>query len=249
MRESVQKGTVILQVSATDADFSRRSDNVHFVLSGPGAAAFYVESTTGRVLVNAALDYEKVKLYDLTVMAIDRGTPPRNSTAPVRIDVINDNDNPPSFVQRRYSVTLAENFTAGQVFLTLQAIDADWPTAAPNDNMEFSITSGNSDGVFFNYKTGGLVVFTQLDYETRAWHRLIIRAVDCALCNSSDPRLSAFVTVDINVTDVNEFWPKFPVTHYYQSVAENQPSGHTVFQVHIARSTSLNVTSLLGRRT
>nr|KAG5696279.1 hypothetical protein BaRGS_019981 [Batillaria attramentaria] len=229
--ESAQKGTEIVRVSAVDRDFSHRPDNVHYILNGLAASTFYIQSNTGQILLNGPLDHERTAQYRLTVMAVDRGTPPRNSTVPVTIHVVDENDNPPVFLQSNYSVVLPEDYPLEQIFLNVTATDADDDVSS---TLEFSITSGNSDGIFFNHKSGGLVLMSPLDYETRTSHRLIVRAVDCSSASSCEgaARLSAFVTVDVTVTDVNEFDPKFPVAHYYESVPENVNKYLTVFQVH-----------------
>ncbi|KAL8622280.1 hypothetical protein ACOMHN_043803 [Nucella lapillus] len=229
VKESLQKGTEILQVSAMDRDYSHRNDNVHYVLSGASAATFYIQTNTGKILLNGPLDHERTGRYHLRAMAIDRGTPPRNATVPITIEVLDENDSPPVFHRGHFFVSLREDYPLQQIFLTVNATDAD---EGANADLEYSITSGNSDGVFYNYKSGGLFVLTPLDYEARQSHRLIVRAVDCASCGEGVPRLSAFVTVDVNVTDVNEFEPQFPVSHYYQTVSENLQANLTVFQVH-----------------
>lgn len=228
VKESLQKGAEILQVSAIDSDYSHRNDNVQYVLSGPAAATFYIQTNTGKILLNGPLDRERTSRYDLTAMAVDRGTPPRNASVPVIIHVLDENDNPPVFHRQHFFVSLEENYPKEQVFLTVNATDAD---EGANADLEYSITSGNSDGIFYNYKTGGLFVLSSLDYETRRSHRLIVRAVDCASCGEGAPRLSAFVTVDVNVTDVNEFAPRFPVAYYHETVAESLKSYLTIFQV------------------
>ncbi|KAL8616761.1 hypothetical protein ACOMHN_017798 [Nucella lapillus] len=239
VRESLQRGTELLTVSAEDAEDSsgdnnnnnnnKNNNNVHYVLSGPSASTFYMQAGTGRILLSGALDHERSGRYELRAMAVDRGTPPRNRTVPVTIQVLDDNDNPPRFHNRQYHVSLVENYPLGQVFLTLNATDAD---EGPHGELEYHLTSGNSSGVFACGRNGALALLSSLDFESQPSHRLVISAVDCVGCPAGAPRLSAFVTVVVNVTDVNEFAPQFPLTHYYGTVAENLNGYLTVFQVH-----------------
>lgn len=56
--------------------------------------SFYIESTTGKIRVNNALDYEKITQYNLTIKAFDGIY---DDKATVRISIKNVNDNPPVF--------------------------------------------------------------------------------------------------------------------------------------------------------
>ena len=74
---SVNIGTAI---AATDAD----NDELTYTLGGIDAAAFAMESTTGQLQTNAALDYETKSIYTVTVSVSD-GTD--TATITVTIDV------------------------------------------------------------------------------------------------------------------------------------------------------------------
>ncbi|KAI8798258.1 protein dachsous, partial [Biomphalaria glabrata] len=230
--ELAVRGQVVLQVSAIDNDTNYRGDNINYTLIGSGTSFFYIRQRTGQIFYNGGIDYEQTKQYQLTAVATDRGIPAKNATIPVIIRVLDENDNPPLFLENSYSITLDENFTTQKVFMTVNATDAD---SGPNAEIKFSITSGNTEGIFFNPRgEGGLIIMQdmQLDYETQTHHRLIMRAMDCYNCSKSTVRLSAFVTVDIFVRDVNEFKPKFPVKFYLEEVHENATEGTFVFQAN-----------------
>ena len=115
MKESLLKGAAVAQVSAVDRDYSHREDNVHYALSGAGAATFYVEPGTGRVVLNGPLDRERTDRYLLTVTAVDRGNPPRNASATLTVHVLDENDNPPVFHRRHFFVSLEESYPKEQV--------------------------------------------------------------------------------------------------------------------------------------
>ena len=57
-----------------------------------------------------------------------------------------------------------------------------------------------------------------LDYESQTSYRLTLVARDCVGCGgaAAAARRSAFVTVEVEVEDVNESTPLFPVQHYVQ---------------------------------
>ena len=74
-------------VSATDAD----SDTLMYSLSGLDATAFRIDSTTGQLKTQAALDYETKHIYTVTVTASDSSL---TDTITVVINVINVDDTP-----------------------------------------------------------------------------------------------------------------------------------------------------------
>ena len=187
-----------MQVSAVDEDNSHRGDSdINYTLAGPGSSVFHMSQRTGHISLTSPLDYEARPVYSLVATASDRGTPPRNTSVSVTITVDDMNDNPPVFVLEHYSVSLPEDYPSSQEFLRVNATDAD---AGRHGELRYSITSGNSDGLFINVE-GGLVLMEgmHLDYEAATHHRLILRAMDCQRCDDATPRLSAFVTVDIQV--------------------------------------------------
>ena len=233
MSELAQKGTPVLQVTATDEDVSQHGDNINYRLQGKGSHLFYIHQRTGQITYRGGADYDQKKRYDLTVVATDRGIPPKNASARVTIFIDDENDNAPQFVKADgYSIDLLENQAPEDVFLYVNATDAD---SGQNAAIRYFITSGNSEGIFQNHNSnGGLMIMKnmKLDYETQTSHRLIMKAVDCANCPKSSPKLSAFVTVDINVLDVNEEEPSFPIKHYYEKVEEGAKIGTVVFRAH-----------------
>ncbi len=108
----------------------------------------------------------------------------------------------------------------------VEATDAD---EGNNGRVVFEIASGNDDRKFqMDPNSGILSVSNNLDFETRKVHRLIIKAED----SSPGTRMSAFTTVIVNVSDVNEFGPKFPVLMYLETVYEGVEVGSYVFTAH-----------------
>ncbi|ESO98121.1 hypothetical protein LOTGIDRAFT_174335 [Lottia gigantea] len=230
--EASNRGDLLLQVRATDKDNTHHHDDIDYTLISGSTDIFQIRRRTGEIFLNGDLDREKVGQYTLKVMATDRGDTPKSSTSNINIIVTDVNDNAPYFLEKDYFKILPENFTSEQVFLIVGAEDAD---IGPNADIQYTITSGNGKGLFIIHGTKGeisIMTGMELDYETDQSHRLIIRAVDCKSCPQEVTKLSAFVTVDINVTDINDSKPKFPVDHYVESVYENRPVRSIVFQAH-----------------
>ena len=65
--------------------------------------------TRGRILTTRSLDREDVAVYQLTLVAEDRGISPLSTTVPLIISVIDQNDNSPAFSQNMWSIELTEN--------------------------------------------------------------------------------------------------------------------------------------------
>ena len=57
-----------------DCDFSYRQDNVHYSLQWPRPGLFYIDSSTGAIMLKGALDRERRggDKYNLVAMATDR---------------------------------------------------------------------------------------------------------------------------------------------------------------------------------
>ncbi|NXD74324.1 PCDG7 protein, partial [Eolophus roseicapillus] len=79
-----------------------------------------------RVVTSGKLDREKVSEYNVTVRAVDSGSPAKKSSVVLALRVLDVNDNAPIFAEPRYSARLAENNAAGALVLTVRASDADW---------------------------------------------------------------------------------------------------------------------------
>lgn len=68
----------------------------------------------GSVFVADDLDFEVCKDYYLTIEAWDGGNPPLSSATVVTIDLMDVNDNAPTFSQDIYNVLVSEDASFGQ---------------------------------------------------------------------------------------------------------------------------------------
>jgi protocadherin Fat 1/2/3 len=60
------------------------------------------------VTVLEPLDYERARVYQLTVQATDGGNPPLSNQATVNVTITDVNDNAPIFIQNSYSALISE---------------------------------------------------------------------------------------------------------------------------------------------
>lgn len=72
---------------------------------------FYL-APSGELKLNRALDRETQSTYNLTVKAVDTGSPPNEEDQIIFVTVTDVNDNPPRFVERTYTANVDENKAA-----------------------------------------------------------------------------------------------------------------------------------------
>lgn len=86
------------QVSATDIDEGTNSHILYHIVDGNHDNAFVIEPPfSGLVKTNIVLDREIRDTYRLTIIATDEGSPQLTGTSTLRIDIVDANDNQPTF--------------------------------------------------------------------------------------------------------------------------------------------------------
>lgn len=85
--ENTAATTAVGSVSASDADVGQTRS--YRITGGNTSNTFAINSSTGAITVNAALDYETKSLYSLQVTVDDNGSPTASASAPVTITILN----------------------------------------------------------------------------------------------------------------------------------------------------------------
>lgn len=101
--ENNAPGAQVAQVAATDADAGLNGAVRYSIPDSQAAAFFSVDERDGRVFAVQTLDREERDRYELFVLAADSAEPASarlTSTAVLVVDVLDENDSPPSFEQR-----------------------------------------------------------------------------------------------------------------------------------------------------
>ncbi len=88
VREGSPVGTIVGTVSAQDPDVAQQL--TYSIIAGNTGGAFAINSTTGRITVanTAALDWEVLQVFNLTIQVTDNGTPVRSDTGVIQIEVL-----------------------------------------------------------------------------------------------------------------------------------------------------------------
>ncbi|XP_040296233.1 protocadherin Fat 2 [Bufo bufo] len=226
IQEDAKIGSVVVKVKANDID---KEDNgwVRYSLLNP-TDKFTIDSVTGDLTVKSVLDRELLPKYKLKVEARDQPKKDRQlfSVTDVVITLEDVNDNAPYCRPVTGNVKIAEDIPIGTVLYFVDAQDID---SGPNGEVSYTLIN-NEQGIFSVEKfTGALILEKELDFETRTFYNLTVRATDAG---HPFPH-SSICHVEIEVLDVNENLqtPLFRTFVFSSSVLENSPPGTLVLSI------------------
>ncbi|XP_053556199.1 protocadherin-23 [Bombina bombina] len=232
--EFTKSETFITSVTATDRDSELFGPITYRILSP--LKGFVINSTTGFVYTDMPVGVkEKNTVLKILVEANDNGKPPLASTAILEVDFHDVNNYSPQFSEEIYHVYISEDAVVGEGVLTFTATDLDW--THENANIDFSLTSGNSNNLFYvenirvlskpHYVTvGKLVINNVLDREAYPTHKLVLLA-----SNQGIPSLSSSAIIFIHILDSNDNPPVFSTTEHHINVREHHPVNNAVIMI------------------
>nr|XP_060630169.1 protocadherin beta-16-like isoform X2 [Anolis sagrei ordinatus] len=207
IKEDSPLNTVIALFSITDKD---SGDNGKTMCSVPMNLPFALTTSKNnyyQLMIQNPLDREMVPEYNVTITAVDRGSPRLTSTRIIYVQVSDVNDNTPVFEKSLFEMRLQENNIPGLLMGSVHAIDLDMEQ---NGKVTYSLLPGNIGGspsasyISVNSETGNVYALRSLDYEQTKDFRATVRASDGGI-----PPLSSDVVVQVMVTDENDNAPFF----------------------------------------
>lgn len=157
--ETAQPDTIIKSITSTDRD-SASLTRLTYELRGENSNLFNLNSKTGALLVancltpglSPCLDFERKTHYNLTVTAYDGFG--LNSTVPLRIQLLDANDNVPRFERSLYETEIEENADHFDTPLFVHATDLDISSVITynliSETIESPSTSTNSHNPMIN---------------------------------------------------------------------------------------------------
>ncbi|CAL1267158.1 unnamed protein product [Larinioides sclopetarius] len=220
--EDAAIGTTVLVVEASDGDVGENARISYFIEDNP---EFTIDSTTGAISTSQPLDRELTAGFVLVVTAQDHGSPSLSDTINVEIEVLDVNDNPPTFVLPSYAASIREDALVGSSVIQVSASDKD---IGLSGQVRYTFSGGeDGDGAFIVEPTSGIIRTNQLlDRESVPLYRLTVHAVD----RGATP-LSSAATVTVNIEDVNDNPPRFDIDVVKLFVSENSPIGSLVGEI------------------
>lgn len=195
----------VIRLKVTDPDESKNAKVFLEVVGGNEGSEFHLNAETGMLYTAAILDAEEKAIYTLTVSAIDQGTTRgrKQSSAKVKINIVDMNDNDPTFEKNEMNVVIDENEPAGTTVLKVTAKDKDF---GENSYISYSIANLNPVPFEIDHFSGVIRTTQVLDYERmRRNYVLRVRASDWGL----PFRRQTEMQVKIRLKDINDNRPQF----------------------------------------
>ncbi|XP_030595799.1 protocadherin alpha-8-like isoform X16 [Archocentrus centrarchus] len=229
--ESVLPGATFPVLSAYDADVGKNGINTYKLNQNEyfSLSVHKGETVSAELVLRKVLDREKQDVIKLTLTAVDGGTLPKSGTSEIIINVLDNNDNFPTFSKTLYKTNIIENAPLGTTVATVTATDADEGT---NKDIVYLLNSKDQDNVLeifeINSQTGIITVRGIIDFETNPAFEIRVQATD-----KGQPPLTAQCKVLIEVVDLNDNAPDITVTPLLSTVKEDVETGTAIALVSV----------------
>lgn len=237
--ESAAVGSTLLVPEASDLDgakfgvqsYKLISDADRFMLTATEPRDNSDDRFTARLTLTKPLDREIEDSYQLQIVAVDGGIPPRSGTLDVNVLVEDVNDNSPVFDHDSYEASLPEDVEVGTTFVRVHASDDD---EGLNGEVMYSLPGARRLPFDVNNVTGDVYVSGVVDHEVRSVYRLTVKARD----RGTPPSEQATVSLTVHVVDLNDNAPTISVdtlssTPGVAEIAEGSPVGSFVAHLSV----------------
>ncbi|KAK1791202.1 hypothetical protein P4O66_013223 [Electrophorus voltai] len=246
LMENQQTPQMVARVRATDEDSPPNNLLTYSITYASQFLSYFSISMVegyAVITVTRPLDYEQVPggMVYLTLMAKDGGNPPLNSTVPITIELLDENDNPPEFSQSSYIVRISENMVAGATVLFVTATDRDASREFGQASLIYSL-QGPSE-FRLNTRSGEVTTTALLDREVKSEYILIVRAVDGGV---GPLQKTGIATVNITILDINDNAPVWRDEPYLANVVEMSPINTDVISVSVLALLNTDIISVLA---
>ncbi|XP_030224421.1 protocadherin alpha-4 isoform X8 [Gadus morhua] len=223
VKEDAEMGTIVALLTVSDNDGGQNGMTICKLL---GSVPFQLKSNYKNdysLVVNSPLDRESAGFYEVTVEAVDDGTPPLSSTTVISIQIADANDNAPVFHEPVINVYVKENSKVGAIIYTIKAYD---PDLEENARLVYRLVENQprivpiSSLVIINSETGEIVNLQSFNFEEFKTFSFKVQATD-----SGVPPLSSNATVNVFILDENDNSPGIlaPYSEHGSVNSENIP--------------------------
>lgn len=231
VKENIPAVANVVQVTASDKDAGSNAVISYSITAGNSLSYFVIDSQTGIINTTSSIDFEKTPAFNLTVSATDSKF---TTFADALIEVINENDNKPSFKQANYVASVAENSAVLTSVVTVTALDVD-PFRQLTYSIELVQPGNHSDAFSVDLATGLITTADVLDREMIDSYVITVKVID-----GGEPALTGFATVTVNVTDRNDNSPVFNASSFKAVISEASDISSFVTQISAVDADSGN---------
>ncbi|XP_029113259.1 protocadherin gamma-A11-like isoform X13 [Scleropages formosus] len=217
-------GTVVVTVSATDADKGANGEVTYEFsrISDKAKKAFAIDHKTGDIKVIGPIDFEDGSSYEMRTEAKDGAG--LASQCKVIIEITDVNDNAPVIFIKSLNNPIPENLLPGTEVGIVNVQDKD---SGGNGQVRCFIQQHVPFKLVPSIKNYYSVVTTsELDREIVSDYNITITASD-----DGSPPLSSSKTIHLSLSDVNDNPPEYDVQSYSAYVSENNKPGSSVCAV------------------
>ncbi|XP_042338739.1 protocadherin beta-16-like, partial [Plectropomus leopardus] len=228
--ESAVIGSKFILEKAIDSDIGMNglqryslSPTDNFVLK-PGNQAG--GSKKVEMVLQKPLDREKQDYISLLLTAIDGGEPQMSGTMQIFVNVLDANDNAPTFAKPLYRAKILENSPKGTSVTTVSATDKD---IGVNGEISYLISSSErilSDLFKVNPETGEITLIGETDYEKAKIYEMDVEVVD-------NGGLSDSTKVIVDIIDINDNNPLINIVSKSESIFEDSPSNTVIAMLSV----------------
>lgn len=180
------------------------SVNQYFALDvtvGPGG------TKQAELVIIKELDREVQDSVELSLVAWDKGNPPRSGSTLIHVHIQDSNDNSPTFEDSAPTVELPEDTARGTTIIRLKATD---PDQGVNGEVVYSLSKHTQPEVqrlvAVDPQTAAVSLKAPLDYEVQSSYEVTVEARD-----RGPNAIPAYCKLHIKLLDVNDNAPRIQV--------------------------------------
>nr|XP_056722697.1 protocadherin beta-16-like [Euleptes europaea] len=198
-------GLLIGLVQTKDLDTEQNAKVTYSLLPGkisnqPVSSYVSINTETGNLYAIRSLDYEQIKDFQVTVRAVDSGSPPLSSQVMVQVVIVDENDNAPFILYPLQNGTSPSNdlvpkgAEAGYLVTKVVAVDSD---SGQNSWLSYELLKATEPGLFsVGAQNGEVTTMRPINKRDTFKQKLIIGVKD-----NGHPPQSTSATLSILLVD------------------------------------------------